>query len=121
VAVPCGCPTDAIVPMTATDARRIGVRAADAAFQWIQHVNPKWRAASASVEVLAVYAVGETSKGQFGDVFALSVPRYCGKAVAKDSYVVEMGNPTEDDSGREADVVVAHFASGWQVWGSFHP
>jgi len=107
--------------MSAADTRRIGVRAADAAFQWIKHVNPQWRAGSASVRVLAIYAVGETSKGEFGEVFALNVPKYCGKAVAEASCVVEMVNPTEHDTGSEADVVVAHFASGWQVWGSYHP
>src|SRR5439155_6022338 len=59
VDVPCACPTEQITPISTADMRRTGVRAADAAFQWIQHVNPKWRAASASIQVLAVYAVEE--------------------------------------------------------------
>jgi len=93
--------------------------ATDTALRWAEQVHPRWR--NASVHVLAVYVVGETSQGQFGDVYTSSVPKYCGKEVAEASYVVEMGNPTEHDTGREADVVVAHFATGWQVWGAFHP
>jgi hypothetical protein len=117
VAVPCGCPTQSIVPIPEIDAARTGP-VADTALRWIRHVNPAWLSAG---KVSSVYVVGETSTGQFGDVFALNVPKYCGRGVAGASYVVEMQNPTENDTGREADVVVAHFAKGWQVWGSFHP
>jgi hypothetical protein len=72
--------------------------------------------------VTAVYVVTDAPpRGQFGEVFASSIPKYCGDFVASSSFVVEMANPAENDTGREADVVVGHFASGWQVWGSFHP
>jgi len=117
VAVPCGCPSEAMTPIPQTDIARNGP-ATDAALRWIRHANPKWRNAG---QVSAVYVVGETSQGQFGDVYALNVPKFCGRAVAKASFVVEMANPAENDTGREADVVVAHFASGWQVWGAYHP
>jgi hypothetical protein len=117
VAVPCGCPSQPLTPIPLTDVARNGP-VTDAALRWIRHVNPKWRDAG---QVSAVYVVGETSLGQFGDVYAQSVPKYCGRAVADASFVVEMANPAEHDTGREADVVVSHFAGGWQVWGAFHP
>jgi hypothetical protein len=118
VDVPCDCPTEPITPIPTTDIARTGP-VTNAALRWIRNVNPKWR--GAPVRVLAVYSVGVTSQGQFGDVYALNVPKFCGKAVAEASYVVEMGNPSENDTGGEADVAVAHFANGWQVWGSYHP
>jgi len=117
VAVPCGCPSQPMTPIPETEIARNGP-ATDAALRWVRQVNSKWRNGG---HVSAVYVVGETSQGQFGSVYAANVPKYCGREVAGASYVVEMANPAENDTGREADVVVEHFASGWQVWGSFHP
>jgi hypothetical protein len=105
-----------MTPIPETDIARNGP-ATDAALRWVRHVNPTWRGAG---HVTAVYVVGDTSQGQFGQVYAQNA-HYCSPAVAGVSYVVEMANPAENDTGREVDVVVAHFASGWQVWGSFHP
>jgi hypothetical protein len=117
VSVPCDCPQEPITPIPQSDIARTGP-VADAALRWARNVNPKWRGVG---NVTALYAVGDTSQGQFGDVYALNVRRFCGESVASASYVVEMFNAAENDTGREADAVVAHFAGGWQVWGSFHP
>jgi len=85
-----------------------------AAEAWLGWVN-------AAIRVDAVYKVGDTSKGQFASVFARNVPMFCGSKVAAASYGVELINPAVHNSGSEGDVVVAHFAHGWEVCGAYHP
>lgn len=117
VQVPCGCPTATITAAPATDDAQAAGTAA--ALRWIRVVNPLWR--NGLVRRTAFYRVGEVTNGEFSEVFASNVPRYCGKTVAEASYGVEMVNPNEADTGSKLDVAVAHFRAGWQVWGSYHP
>ncbi len=90
-----------------------------AAVRWIQALRPLWK--NGLTRVTAFYKVGEVTPGNFSNLFAYNVGRYCGAKVMSASYGVELLNPGEHDSGTEVDVVVAHFPAGWQVWGSYHP
>jgi hypothetical protein len=91
--------------------------ATGAALAWATRVR-NWTPGAG--HLTAVYKVGDTTTGLYGEVFA-GVAQYCGAAVADASWGVELGNPTVHNTGNQADVVVAHFANGWQVWGSYHP
>ncbi len=117
VSVPCDCPTQPVTPAPSTD--NPSESAVKAATAWLKRLSRQW--AKAVIRLDAVYKVGDTTKGQFASVFARNVPMFCGAKVAAASYGVELINPTEDDTGYEGDVVVAHFAHGWEVWGSYHP
>jgi hypothetical protein len=91
-------------------------RAAEAALRYLTTIG-EWRSAI----VDSVYAVG-TSESGFGSVFAAQIPKWCGQAVADASYGVELTNTSGRWEGTDSHVgvVVAHFASGWQVWAAFH-
>src|SRR5207244_1469041 len=92
--------------------------ATQAALSWANSVND-WPPGQG--HALAAYHVGDTTQGEFSDVFAFSVLTFCGKAVADASWGVELVNLSVANTGSQADVVVAHFESGWQVWGAYHP
>ncbi|MCU1466319.1 MAG: hypothetical protein JWM72_2247 [Actinomycetia bacterium] len=115
VSVPCDCPTARITPPpSGEDAPAAATRAALA---WATQVR-NWTPGAG--RLTAVYKVGDTTTGQYGAVFA-GVVQYCGAAVVAATWAVELGDPTVFNTGNPADVVVAHFANGWQVWGSYHP
>ena len=115
VSVPCYCPTARVTPAP-TDAasRQAAVRAAMAWVTKVRHWKP------GAGELSTAYRVAYRNDGNYGTVFA-NAAAYCGKAVLALSYGVEIVNPDVLDTGRRGDVVVAHFAGGWQVWGSYHP
>jgi hypothetical protein len=106
------CPSEPVTPTTDTGSSA----AVDAATRYLTTIG-EWR----SAHVDLVYRVG-TSDAGFGSVFAAQVPRWCGQTVADASYGVEL----TDTSGRwqgtdtHVGVVVAHLATGWQVWAAFH-
>ena len=107
-----GCPSGPVTPTT--DA---GPSAAlDAAVRYLTTVG-EWR----SAHVDLVYRVG-TSDAGFGSVFAAQIPKWCGQAVADASYGVELTDTSGLWQGTDTHVgvVVAHLATGWQVWGAFH-
>jgi hypothetical protein len=58
----------------------------------------------------------------FGTLFAYQIPKWCGQAVADASYGVELTGYLGAWHGTDTHVgvVVAHFATGWQVWSAFH-
>jgi hypothetical protein len=115
VSVPCYCPTARVTPApTDAAARRAAVHAAMAWVTKVRHWKP------GSGELSTAYRVAYRNDGNYGTVFA-NAAAYCGNAVFALSYGVEIVNPDVLDTGRRGDVVVAHFAGGWQVWGSYHP
>lgn len=115
VSVPCYCPTARVTPApTNAASQRAAVRAAIA---WVTRVR-RWKRGAAQLEI--VYRVALQNNGNYGTVFA-NAAASCGKSLRALSYGVEIVNPKVLDSRRRGDVVVAHFAGGWQVWGSYHP
>jgi hypothetical protein len=72
--------------------------------------------------VVRAYRVGEKPAGSYGEVFAFNAPR-CGQALARASWVTELDSPHLEHVGHSvaiAQLVLAHFADGWQVWGQYH-
>ncbi|MDP9334036.1 MAG: hypothetical protein M3Q30_12120 [Actinomycetota bacterium] len=92
------------------------VGAARAALRWASRVK-HW--APGAGHATAIYKVGDTSRGVWAVVFAQNVPEFCGKAVTAASWGIELFDDAIPDTGRQAAVVVAHFALGWQVWGVY--
>jgi photosystem II stability/assembly factor-like uncharacterized protein len=111
VGVPDGCPSAAVTAVPAGDARAAVVRAAR---DYLLRQRG-WT----TEQVANVYPVGDTNN-TYGEVFALNVPKYCGRAVAQASYGVELENPQiTQSSARSTALVVGHFADGWRVWGFY--
>ena len=110
-AVPDGCPSDPVTTPPAGDARPAVVQAAR---DYLLRQRG-WT----TEQVASVYPVGDTNNS-YGDVFATNVPKFCGKAVARASYGIELGNPQiTQSSSRSTALVVGHFADGWRVWGFY--
>jgi hypothetical protein len=108
--VPTGCPKEPIVSTT-PDAAAAGQAALDFVRTTRGWIDPR---------VDAVYPASDAKGGIFGIVFASNVAQFCGDAVARNSFGVELSNDliTEDNS-RFTALVVGHFASGWRVWGFY--
>jgi hypothetical protein len=114
VSVPCDCPAAPITtPPAGADEPADAARAALAWVSRAKHWAPN------AGRVTAIYRVGDTSRGVCGAVFATNVPKFCGGAVTYASWVIELGDDQIHDTGRQAAVIVAHFAVGWQVWGVY--
>jgi hypothetical protein len=107
------CPLEPVAPSTDTDPVR---QVADAVVKYLTTTG-QWGTATVDL----VYRVG-TSDAGFGTTFAYQIPRWCGQAVADASYGVELTDTTGRWHGTDTHVgvVVAHFPTGWQVWGAFH-
>jgi hypothetical protein len=98
------------VPTTpdAVAARRAAV---DFVRTWRGWVDPR---------VEAVYPATEVNGGTYGIVFGNNVAKYCGDAVARNSFGVELSNDLITlDNSRFTALVVGHFADGWKVWGFY--
>ena len=79
----------------------------------VRHYNPT---------VANVYRVGASPANTFGYLFAFQVGS-CGKNVVDNSWVVELYGPTGQGGGgstAQAQVVLAHYADGWHVFGRYH-
>ena len=78
-----------------------------------RHYNPT---------VDSVYRVGGPPAGTFASVFTFNVGS-CGPSVVANTWVVELHGPIGQGGGgstAQAQVVLAHYADGWQVFGRYH-
>jgi photosystem II stability/assembly factor-like uncharacterized protein len=108
-----GCPE--IAPPTTIDRATSDSDAAVAAAREFVRATRGWT----GEQVEAVYPVTQPG-GQFGEIFAQTVPRQCGQAVADASWGVELGNPSvTQDSSRTTALVVAPTVDGLRVWGFY--
>jgi photosystem II stability/assembly factor-like uncharacterized protein len=102
-----GCPTRSLIPVPPGNPPPGVVPAAiaevTAQSQWGDPV------------VTSAYRVGDGSAGAFGNAFIDNV-NSCGLAIADASWVVELHYPA---AAQLWAVVLAHYADGWQVYGSY--
>jgi hypothetical protein len=109
-----GCPTRTITPAGPGDPPPGLV---DAAFEYIS-LQGSFDPDTAS----AVYKVGDLHTGEFGDLFNYQLSS-CPPASVANAWVVELnGKPGSGGGGStpQAQVVLAHDADGWHVFGRYH-
>jgi photosystem II stability/assembly factor-like uncharacterized protein len=108
-----GCPTRPLTTAAPGDPPPGLVSAAIRDIRSERHYNPT---------VAHVYRVSAPAGGTFGSVFTFNVGS-CGKTVVDNSWVVELYGPVGLGSGgstAQAQVVLAHSADGWHVFGRYH-
>jgi hypothetical protein len=108
-----GCPTRPLTPAPPGDPPPGLVAAAIENIRSQRHYDPT---------VANVYRVGASPGGTFASVFTFNV-RSCGKNVVDQSWVVELYGPAGQGGGgstAQAQIVLAHYADGWHVFGRYH-
>jgi photosystem II stability/assembly factor-like uncharacterized protein len=109
-----GCPTQTITPAEPGDPPPGLV---EAAFSYIR-AQGFWEPDAAS----AVYKVGDNKTGVFGELFSFQLSRCPADSIAN-SWVVELYGRSGSGGGGStpsAEVVLAHYADGWHVFGRYH-
>ena len=109
-----GCPTRTLTPAEPGDPPPGLV---EAAFAYIR-AQGFWEPDAAS----AVYKVGDNSTGVFGELFSFQL-RSCPTGSVANSWVVELYGKIGSGGGGStpsAEVVLAHYADGWHVFGRYH-
>jgi hypothetical protein len=108
-----GCPTRPLTPAAPGDPPPGLVAAAIENIRTQRHFEPT---------VDHVYRVSAPAGGTFGSVFTFNVGS-CSKNVVDNSWVVELSGPIGQGGGAstaQAQVVLAHYADGWHVFGRYH-
>ena len=108
-----GCPTRPLTPAESGNPPPGLVAAAIENIRTQRHYDPI---------VDRVYRVGGSQGGSFASVFTYNVGS-CGKRVVDNSWVVELHGPIGQGGGgstAQAQVVLAHYADGWHVFGRYH-